>query len=82
MCTSPREQRRQAGHSLGDPAECEFWDLWRVPPVLGHPAVEDMGADLALDKREGSRPHDLLAIQRLAPDIPARLALHHQVVIR
>src|SRR5262249_7859645 len=50
--------------------------------VILHPLVQDIRADLALDKLEGAGTYHLLPIQFLAASIPAGFALHHQVSVR
>ncbi len=72
-------ERRQAGHPLGHPAELEFFILRGLAPVVFHPLVEHVRAHLALDKLKGARAHHLLAIEFLTPGVPARFALHHQI---
>ena len=47
--------------------------------MVFHPLIEDVRAHLALHERKGAGAHDLLAVQLLAPGIPAGLALDHQV---
>src|SRR5215471_9830473 len=73
------EQGGQPGDVLRYPAELQLFALRGLAPVVLDPLVEYVRAQLALDELEGAGAHHLLAVERFAPGVPARLALDHQV---
>src|SRR4029453_4128245 len=78
----PRQQGRQARDPLRDPAELEFAVFRGLAPVVVHALIEDMRAKLALDKLEGASAPPLLPGEVLTAGIPARFALHRQILNR
>ncbi len=58
----PVEQGGEPCHVFRHPTELEFLELRRLAPVILHPLVEDVRADLALDELEGTRAHHLPSV--------------------
>ena len=74
-----RHEGGQARDALWYPAELQFFVGRGMAPMLLHPFVQHVRADLALDELKGASAHHLLPVELFAPGIPTRLTLHDQV---